>query len=88
MKTSNNTSKINWIESDGETMSVRVIDLSKTVRNSIYKENKEYLKWVDGTQITHSDLAAYFLLFKYENGVYSLTHKDDDFYIHDIIFSE
>jgi len=86
MKTTN--LKINWNEYRDNAMYVNVIDLTDEAIEKIISENIEYLTWTNGTEISKEELQADFMLLKMEDGMYSLTMKDEDFYINDIIFSE
>jgi glutamine cyclotransferase len=86
MKTTN--LKINWNEYRDNAVYVNVIDLTDDVIEKIIEENEEYLAWKDGSGISKDELQADFMLLKMEDGMYSLTMKDENFYIHDIIFSE
>ena len=79
--------QINWNEYRDSAMYVNVIDLTDEVVEKIISENVEYLTWTDGTLITKSELQSDFILVKMEDGTYSLTMKDEDFYVNDIIFS-
>jgi hypothetical protein len=79
---------INWKSYNENDQFVRFIDLDEEMQNSIISENEEYLTWEDGQEILEDDLCSDFLLIKYASGIYSLTHKDQDLYINDIIFSE
>ena len=81
------TTKINWKKYRDSAMYVNVIDLTDEVVEKIISENVEYLTWTDGTLITKSELQSDFILVKMEDGTYSLTMKDEDFYVNDIIFS-
>jgi hypothetical protein len=86
MKNTNST--INWNEYRDNAVYVNVIDLSDEAIEKIINENIEYLTWTNGTEISKDELQADFMLLKMEDGMYSLTMKDEDFYINDIIFSE
>ncbi len=86
MKTTN--LKINWNEYRNNAMYVNVIDLPDEVIEKIIYENIEYLHWEDGTEISKDELQSDFMLLKMEDGMYSLSMKGEDFYVHDIIFSE
>lgn len=78
--------QINWNEyRDGEVY-VNVIDLPDEVVEKIISENIEYLLWTDGTPISKEELQSDFMLLKMEDGIYSLTMKDEDFYVNDICF--
>jgi len=78
------TTKINWKKYRDSAMYVNVIDLTDEVVEKIISENVEYLTWTDGTLITKSELQSDFILVKMEDGTYSLTMKDEDFYVNDI----
>ena len=82
------TTKINWKKYRDSAMYVNVIDLTDEVVEKIISENVEYLTWTDGTLITKSELQSDFILVKMEDGTYSLTMKDEDFYVNDICFIE
>ena len=86
MKNTNST--INWNEYRYNAMYVNVIDLTDEVIERIISENSEYLTWKDGSEISKDELQADFMLLKMEDGMFSLTMKDEDFYVHDIIFTE
>ena len=61
-------------------------ELTETQKAAFLEENKEYLTWLDGTQISVNELSRFMLVF---NGQFwSLTLKDEDFYIEDIIFDD
>ena len=75
--------QINW----NEYRFVNVSDLPDEVVEKIISENIEYLLWTDGTSISKEELQSDFVLLKMEDGTYSLTMKDEDFYINDICFS-
>ena len=75
--------QINW----NEYRFVNVSDLPDEVVEKIISENIEYLLWTDGTPISKEELQSDFVLLKMEDGTYSLTMKDEDFYINDICFS-
>lgn len=81
------TTKINWKKYRDSAMYVNVIDLTDEVVEKIISENINYLTWTDGTEITKEELQSDFVLLKMEDGIYSLTMKDADFYVNDIIFS-
>lgn len=82
MKTKDMKTQINWNYSF-----VDVSDLTDEVVEKIISENIEYLIWTDGTPITKEELQSDFVLLK-KDGIYSLTMKDEDFYINDICFIE
>lgn len=84
----NTNSTIKWNEYRNNAMYVNVIDLTDEVVEKIINENIEYLTWTNGTEISKDELQADFMLLKMEDGMYSLTMKDEDFYVNDIIFSE
>lgn len=79
--------QINWNEYRDGAVSVNVSDLNDEVVEKIISENINYLTWTDGTEITKEELQSDFVLLKMEDGIYSLTMKDADFYVNDIIFS-
>lgn len=79
--------QINWNEYRDGAVSVNVSDLTDEVVEKIISENINYLTWTDGTEITKEELQSDFVLLKMEDGIYSLTMKDADFYVNDIIFS-
>jgi hypothetical protein len=82
-KTKDMKTQINW----NEYRFVNVSDLPDEVVEKIISENIEYLLWTDGTSISKEELQSDFVLLKMEDGTYSLTMKDEDFYINDICFS-
>jgi len=81
------TTKINWKKYRGNAMYVNLIDLADESIEKIISENIEDLTWADGTEISKEELQADFMLLKMEDGMYSLTMKDEDFYVNDIILS-
>lgn len=59
-------------------------ELTETQKDVFLNDNKEYLFWLDGTPISISELSRFMLV---NDGKYwSLTLKDEDFYIEDVIF--
>ena len=61
-------------------------ELTETQKAAFLEENKEYLIWADGTQIGVEETKKFVLVF---NGKFwSLTLKNEDFYINDVIFDD
>ena len=61
-------------------------ELTETQKAAFLEENKEYLIWADGTQIGVEEMKKFVLVF---NGKFwSLTLKNEDFYINDVIFDD
>jgi hypothetical protein len=61
-------------------------ELTETQKATFLNDNKEYLFWADGTPINVNELSRFMLVF---NGQFwSLTLKDEDFYINDVIFDD
>jgi hypothetical protein len=61
-------------------------ELSEEQKLVFLEENEEYLTWADGTQISVNELSRFMLIF---NGQFwSLTLKDEDFYIENVIFDD
>ena len=82
------TTKINWKKYRDSAMYVNVIDLADEVVEKIISENVEYLTWSNGSEIAKDELRSDFILVKMEDGTYSLTMKDEDFYVNDIMYDE
>ena len=59
-------------------------ELTEEQKNNFVSENNEYLVWADGTQISAEELSRFMLV--YNGKFWSLTLKDEDFYIEDVIF--
>jgi hypothetical protein len=78
-------SNINWNENN-DPQNVDTRNINPEIIDHIIQGNEEYLIWADGSEITKDDILSYFDLVKYGNGNVSLSHRQDDFYIHDIIF--
>jgi intracellular sulfur oxidation DsrE/DsrF family protein len=61
-------------------------ELTETQKATFLNDNKEYLFWADGTPISVNELSRFMLIF---NGQFwSLTLKDEDFYIENVIFND
>lgn len=78
---------INWKNTDlpyDNYQFCNLIDIPDELLEKIIADNRECLTWNDGAQITHEELSS-FMIVKKKN-IYSLTMRDGDFYINDIIF--
>ena len=76
---------LNWNNGLGSAEYVNVFDLSDKEIKKLIKNNYEYLTWNDGSMISKKSLQADFVLLK-ENGLFSLTMRNENFYINDIDF--
>ena len=54
----------------------------------IVAKNNEYLLWLDGSEITSTELQKHFKVVQYDDKSFNLEHKSEDFRIENIIFSE
>ena len=59
-------------------------ELTETQKEAFLEDNGEYLTWLDGTQISSDEMSRFMLT--YNGKFWSLTLKDEDFYIEDVIF--
>jgi len=59
-------------------------ELSDAKKIVFLDDNKEYLNWLDGTPISAEEMSRFMLV--YNGKFWSLTLKDGDFYIEDVIF--
>ena len=69
-----------------ETKTIFWNELTETQKAMFLDDNKEYLFWADGTQISVNELSRFMLV--YNGKFWSLTLKDEDFYIEDVIFEK
>lgn len=76
MKTTgiNNKTQIFWSE------------LTEEQKKLFIGNNREYLVWCDGSDITLDELDDFMLIYNEDIDVWTLTRKNEDFYIEDVIF--
>lgn len=80
---------INWKNTDLINQEYQFCNLNEMpdeILEKIISDNREYLIWKDGSEIKREELSDFMLIKR--DGVYSLTMKDEDFYINDIFFEE
>ena len=77
MKTTgiNNKTQIFWSE------------LTDEQKKLFIGNNREYLVWCDGSDITLDELDDFMLIYNEDIDVWTLTRKNEDFYIEDVIFN-
>lgn len=59
-------------------------ELTEMQKLAFLDENEEYLTWIDGTPISGEEMSNFALI--YNGKFWSLTLKNDDFYIENVIF--
>lgn len=59
-------------------------ELTEMQKLSLLDENEEYLTWSDGTPIRAEEMSKFALI--YNGKFWSLTLRDGDFYIENVIF--
>lgn len=76
MKTTgiNNKTQIFWSE------------LTDEQKKLFIGNNREYLVWCDGSDITLDELDDFMLIYNEDIDVWTLTMKNEDFYIENVIF--
>ena len=60
--------------------------LTEAQQAAFVEENKEYLTWRDGSEITPGEIEEKGFYLVNDGKKWSLTLSDADFYIHDVIF--
>ena len=63
---------------------MKTIEITESMSRKIQRLNGGSLYWADDSKIKRNELCADFDLQENEDGTFSLSHKRDDFYIHDI----
>ena len=58
--------------------------INEGLAERILSKNQGYIEWDNGQEITREELIADFLLYYYPDGSFSITMKNEDFYINDI----
>jgi hypothetical protein len=76
MKTTgiNNKTQIFWSE------------LTEEQKKLFIENNRDYLVWCDGNDIALDELDDFMLIYNEDIDVWTLTRKNEDFYIEDVIF--
>lgn len=60
--------------------------LTENQKNQFVEDNREYLVWCDGSEISRDELEEKGFYLVNDGKKWSLTLSDADFYIHDVIF--
>lgn len=71
-----------------ETIEILIENLTREQAKAIIKDNKEYLFFSNGKRINLEELMNKFIVVLLPNKTISLTLKNEDFYINDIIVKE
>lgn len=61
-------------------------ELTEEQKKLFIEDNREYLIWADSSEITEDQLEKFMLVQHEDSDVWSLTLKNEDFYIEDVIF--